>query len=543
MKIGYLFLAIFFLLPNISSADETSEKKVDFSTPYGPVYIHLSNLQKDNYNPGIASTAFRLENPGSKASQKIARKLKAVLDARGLFVVMDDIPTDKDYIDTISGKHRYILFDHYPNIYLEKKDGKWKYSKHTVSHIPSLYAETFPISIDELREILPEFAFNKFLGIQIWQYAGIVIYFILSFLIYYLFRWIFGIFLIRIASKLPFKGLADKFIQPISNPLSFLLVLILLSLFLPILTLPVKMNMIFSYAIRALIPFTGTLIIYRLSDLFSDFLGKLAGKTSTTVDDNLVPLARKAFKIFVVAFGGIFILENIDIPVTPLLAGISIGGLAFALAAQDTIKNLFGSVTIFTDQPFEVGDWIVFSGNEGTVEEVGVRSTRVRTFYNSLISIPNGKLSDMTIDNMGRRQYRRYVSKIGLTYDTPPEKLDAFVSGLKEIIAAHPNTRKDYYQIHLNDLGATSIEILFYIFFDVPDWTAELEARHQVINEVIRLAQALEVRFAFPTSTLHIEDFPGSGNLTPLHNTDMNNIDNKLKSFVSDINQRYPGTE
>ena len=212
----------------------------------------------------------------------------------------------------------------------------------------------------------------------------------------------------------------------------------------------------------------------------------------------MIPLARKSMKIVAVVFGGIFILQSMDISVTPLLAGVSIGGLAFALAAQDTVKNLFGSLTIFTDQPFEVGDWIVFDGTEGTVIEVGLRSTRVRTFYDSIISIPNGKLADIKIDNMGKRDYRRYATKIHLTYDTPAEKLEAYVEGLKKINMEHPVTRKENYQIHVNEISDRSIDVLLYIFFEVPDWTKELEARQDVILKAKQLAESLDIRFAYP---------------------------------------------
>jgi MscS family membrane protein len=170
----------------------------------------------------------------------------------------------------------------------------------------------------------------------------------------------------------------------------------------------------------------------------------------------------------VVAIGLLYVLQSLNFDITTLLAGISIGGIALALAAQDTLKNFFGSLMIFIDKPFQIGDWINFNEVDGTVEEVGFRSTRVRTFANSLVYVPNGKLADSTIDNFGLRQYRRFSTTISLTYDTPTALIRQFVDGLNEIVANHPDTRKDFWEVKLNTMGSHSLNIMFYIFFAVP---------------------------------------------------------------------------
>lgn len=169
---------------------------------------------------------------------------------------------------------------------------------------------------------------------------------------------------------------------------------------------------------------------------------------------------------------------------------------------------MFGSLLIFLDKPFQVGDWIQADSIDGTVEEVGFRSTRVRTFANSVIYVPNGKISDMMVNNMGMRKFRRFNTTLGLEYGTPAEKIQLFVEGLKQIVLEHPSTRKDYYEIHLNGFGAYSIDVLFYIFFEVPNWSEELKARQDVLFKVLELASSLDVSFAFPSQTLHIGSMP-----------------------------------
>ena len=204
--------------------------------------------------------------------------------------------------------------------------------------------------------------------------------------------------------KIKHWEIPDNFILSVARPLSMLLVFILFMTFYTILELPVKLNMVIMYVLKVSIPLMITIILYRFTNILSIMLQRLASKTKSTVDDQLIPFIRKTLKVVVIILGFFYILKVLDVDITPLLAGVSIGGLALALAAQETVKNLFGSVTIFMDQPFALGDWIIFTGGEGVVEEVGLRSTRIRTFNNSLISIPNGKLGDMMIDNMGKKR-------------------------------------------------------------------------------------------------------------------------------------------
>jgi small-conductance mechanosensitive channel len=213
--------------------------------------------------------------------------------------------------------------------------------------------------------------------------------------------------------------------------------------------------------------------------------------------------------LFVTVVGILFVLQNLDVNVSSLIAGLGLGGLAIALAAQDTVRNLLGGVTIFADKPFEVGDWVVVDGIEGTVETVGFRSTKVRTFYNSLVSVPNGNLMDAGIDNMGQRRWRRYKTTLGIGYHTKPDQMQAFVEGLRAIIRANPGMRQDYYMVEFHGFGSISLDVLVYCFIDAPDWNEELRTRHVFNLDIMRLAERLHVDFAFPTQTVHVAEMPG----------------------------------
>lgn len=509
-------------------------------TPRKTMETHLKYLQKDDYKPELSAFTLNISNSGDIRSQELAIQLKKVLDARGLFVNIDEIPHNPNYKDETQNKNIYVPFKSVPEIYLRKIENKWLYSKETVSKITDLYSKTFPMEYLGLKKHIPDSMKSSVMGMAIWKYVGLLLFIILALIAYKIVSWVIGYFLIKILKKvLNNSPVIDKYIDPISHPISFLIVISFLSTFLPFLEIPIIFNVWVANIVKALFPITITLIVYRSSDLIADFYSVLASRTETTVDDQLIPLVKKVIKIIIVILGLLYVLSELGVEITPLLAGASVGGLALALAAQDTLKNFFGSITIYTDSPFEIGDWIVFDGGEGVVEEIRVRSTRIRTFHNSVISVPNGILADLKIDNMGRRRFRRFRTQIGLTYDTPPDLIDAYVTGLRAIVKEHPKTKNDPYEISLNDFGPSSLNILVYIFFEVENWSQELKARQEFMLEAIRLAKELNVRFAFPTTTLHIEEIPGSESLTPKYTENRDTFFRKANSFVSGRKEKY----
>lgn len=507
MKYILLFLPIManFGFIDYANAKSKPEPVITLATPYNTIYIHLRYLQEDLNNPAKASLALYKQDTAKAEIWDKAEKLKRILDFYRYAINLEEAPRDSNYIDEVTGKSVFYLLENNPRVYVEKYSGKWYYSAETVESIEQLYSEIFKYDPENIESMLPSFALEKFFGIELWKYIAFIAIYLAGYLFYKIFSWIFSFVLIRVFAKIRRKEIALNYIKPLAKPLSLLLTVVLVRATHPYLFLPQGVSIAVEYAFLVLIPLIVVIISYRLADLVGDILSKLAQRTKSTVDDNLIPFLRKGLKVVIIIFGALYILQNLNVNITPLLAGVSIGGLAIALAAQETVKNLFGSFTIFSDQPFEVGDWIVFDGIEGTVEEVGVRSTRVRTFYSSLVSIPNGKLADMTIDNMGRRKYRRYMTKLCILYSTPIDTIEKFVEELNLLVAEHPKTLKDNYRIAFSDFADSSLNIIFNIFFDVNDWAEELKARHEINIQIMQIAKRLGVDFAFPTRTIHIE--------------------------------------
>lgn len=496
----------------------------DLQSPYAALYTHLYYLSPEHYSEELASLPFQRDGVDPATAKERAVQLKQIWDGEGIFIEMEEVPRDFNYHDTVRNRPHFVMDSSHPKIYLEKVGKQWKYSISSIDLIEELHDQTFPFGTDKLLDLLPKMGTRKIMGLYMYQYLGVLILALLSVLVHKVLSFFFEQLLTRLLLRAGYEKLADHFMLPVARPISIFAVILLLRIFLPVLQLPPSTAHWVMLSLKALLPLFGTIVFYRLVDILSMYLENLAKNTQSTLDDQLVPLLRKTLKTFVVGIGTLFILENLDIPIIPLLTGLSIGGLAFALAAQDTIKNFFGSLMIFIDRPFQIGDWITSGEIDGSVEEVGFRSSRVRTFRNSLMYVPNGRLADSTIDNHGMRQYRRFFTQIAVTYDTPPELIETFVKGLRQIVENHPDTRKDYYNVFFNEMASSSLNIMFYIFFEVPDWTAELKARHEVLMEILKLGKQLGVNFAFPTQTLHMENFPGQESLAPkyMSESDMN---------------------
>ena len=508
-------LRILLLLVGISANGQEVDS-VDLSTPYRSIWTHLTYLQPETYNAILAAQPFQPERRGKEIAEESAIKLKQILDGNGIYIYMDEVPKQSNFYDSAFNKYKYVISDKYPEIYLLRREstGDWIFADASIVAIEEAHRSTFRFGTGALLNYLPNLGSTKVLGLYIFQYIVILILALLSTIIYRIFIFLSERVLRKVLIASGFSETSHKYLIPIARPTSFFIIVLLLALFVPILQLPPNYSQYVILVLRILLPLIGTIIAFRFINILAQYLDKLASKTASTLDDQLVPLIRKTLKTFVVIVGTLFILQNLKVPILPLLTGLSIGGLAFALAAQDTIKNFFGSLMIFIDKPFQIGDWVTSGEVDGTVEEVGFRSSRVRTFRNSLVYIPNGKLADSTIDNHGLRKYRRFFTKIALIYDTPPALIQTFVEGLRKIVDTHPNTVKDNYHIYFNDMGSSSLDVLFYIFFEVPTWGKELEARHEVLMEIMKLAAKLSVNFAFPTQTLHMENFPGKPSLS-----------------------------
>lgn len=438
--------------------------------------------------------------------------------ARLLFTIIQLADTPK--LDDIPSKPRQeqytLLKTQAGNIVLRLNDQQnWLFSTRTVDNIPAIFdfltqdqalseengtVVALPTSV-QLRAQLPAVLKQGFL-LEYWQWIGLFLIIVVGSIADKVLVWILRLNVGRWQKKHP---AFDSLDANVLRPLGLMAMALMWWSGLNMLGLPDTALVILLVAVKLLVSLSGIWSAFRIVDIFDALWTSKALKTHTKFDDLLVPMISKSLKVFVVVIGIVFAADNLNIDVTSLLAGLGLGGLAFALAAKDLLGNFFGSVTVLLDRPFSIGDWVVIGDIEGTVEQVGFRSTRVRTFYNSLVTMPNSILTTTKIDNMGARRYRRMTQSLSVTYDTSPDKIEAFCEGIRKIIQMHPYMRKDFYQVYFNEYDAASLNILVYVFWATPDWSMELRERHRFLLDILRLARQLEVEFAFPTQTLYLK--------------------------------------
>ena len=501
-KLLVYILGLSFALTSLTSWAAPAEPSC--LTPRAAVQTLLDWLQPQHYVPTKAATCIEESTVGDSELRELrARQILDILDAKGAFVVLDELPTDSAYLNP-EGRAQVAMSPKLPSIYVEKRGELWLVSLDTQTTVSELHETLMVIDLRRYARNLPAWMQARNLGLAAWQVVGLLGLILIGFIVRAIVSWFFSGQAQRLMQKLGVVW-GQELLGKVGNPIGAVIAVVLVGALLPTLVLPVRFNEFILLVLDVIGTLYTVIALYRVVDLFSAWLNQKAQRTETKLDDQLVPLISRALKILVIVLGGVFILESLHYDVASLLAGLGIGGLAFALAAKDTIANLFGSITIFTSKPFHIGDWIAVAGVEGTVETVGFRSTRIRTFYNSLVSIPNSVVADSSIDNYGERRYRRIKLMLGVTYSTSADQIEAFVEGIKNLLRAHPGVRQDYFEVHFNTFSASSLDILLYAFFDVGSWTEELTSRHRLLLDIKRLAEALGIDFAFPTQTVHVE--------------------------------------
>jgi MscS family membrane protein len=245
-----------------------------------------------------------------------------------------------------------------------------------------------------------------------------------------------------------------------------------------------------------------TWIVLRFADSIGLILMQKASKTESKQDDQIISFVIDISKIFIAIFALFFILGAIfNLNVASLVAGLGIGGLAIALAAKESLENLFGSFTIFFDKPFVVGDLVKVGNLEGVVEKVGFRSTRIRTLEKTYVTIPNKKMVDAELDNLSLRTFRRVKFTFSLIYNTPPDKLNAIIEDVQKLIDTHPNTN-DEGRARLFELAKSGIDIRVIYFITTADWNLYVDLRQEINFKIMEIVKKHGSEFAYPTSTV-----------------------------------------
>lgn len=244
--------------------------------------------------------------------------------------------------------------------------------------------------------------------------------------------------------------------------------------------------------------------LFRMIDAVAVFFAEMSARTRSKLDDQLIPLLRKATKTFIIILAFILTAQNLGYSVGGLIAGLGIGGLALAMAAKDSLANLFGSLMILIDQPFHVGDWITFPGGDGVVEEIGLRSTRVRTFAKTVVSIPNQALANATVENHSLMPKRRIKFTLGVTYESSVDQVQRLVENIEGYLKNNTDIDQEFMLVKFTAFNDSSLDLFVYCFTVTTDWTQHLAVRQDVNLKIMQMVEELGMSIAYPTQTIHM---------------------------------------
>lgn len=245
--------------------------------------------------------------------------------------------------------------------------------------------------------------------------------------------------------------------------------------------------------------------LYNLTNEDSILYEKLREKFNFSIDKILYTFLAKAIRFIIIALTLSVIAEEFGFNVNGFITGLGIGGLAVALAAQDTLNNVFGGFAIIMDKPFSIGDWIKTDSVEGTVEDISFRSTKIRTFANAIVTVPNSKLSNESIINWAKMQKRRITFNLGVTYGTPIDKIQLCVECIKKMLQEHPDVHPETIFVNFDKFNDSSLDIFLYFFTNTTNWGESLKVKEDINYKIMEILQEENVSIAFPSKSIYIE--------------------------------------
>jgi MscS family membrane protein len=422
-------------------------------------------------------------------------------DAEGFAKNVDGLMPDRDRVGRIEGAKRSY------DISLQRvtrQDGVriWKFAAATVAEIPKLYQE---FGYGPFGHYIPQFFYDTdFLGYQLRVWFGLIVFPILCYAIAAIVTALVTLFL-----RNRHTTLASQLSRFATGPLRLVLAVLFFSALRRRVSVPIELGAVLAAIETVLLVATVTWMMMRIADVLWRMLnGRLIARGQRTAM-GIIPPARTTLRVFLVLIAVLTILHSFGANVTALLAGLGVGGIAIALAAQKSFENLIGGVTMFADRPVLVGDFCRAGDLLGTIESIGLRSTRLRTLERTLVTIPNGEFSNMHIENYAHRDKFLFRPRLGLRYETTPDQLRYVLVEVRKMLYAHPLVDPDPARIRFVGFGAFSLDLDVFAYVNAKDYGSYLEVAEDLNLRIIDIVERAGSGFAFPSQTTYIEQ--GSG--------------------------------
>ncbi len=452
-----------------------------------------------------------LRGESSQRGPELAQRLKAVLDRWSWLEPSELSPSSEGSLDdglpaNVEEIGRIPMGKSSEPIRLVRREAgegtHWLFSAATVGRIDDWYDR-----LDDrwLREHLPESLMKAGpRDLLWWQWLALPLLFLLGFAI--------GIPLALLARRLLKPVVArtkatwdDELLVQMTAPLALLFALLAIRALDPSLTLNRPAEAFLHQLLRAGLLLTLFWALLRSMDLGASIIRDSSWAQTRPSSLALLPLGTRILKLGAVAMAAIAVLSELGYPVASLLAGLGIGGLALALAAQKTVENLFGSVAISVDQPFRIGDFVKIENVSGTVEYIGLRSTRVRTLDRTVVSFPNGKLADMRTESFGPRDRILFTCNLNLAYGTTSSQIRQVIDKAQQLLLEHPKLHSaSAPTVRLSELQASTMRIEVFAQFATTNWDEFTLIRQEVLLKLLEVVEQAGIRIALPAQTLHL---------------------------------------
>ena len=328
------------------------------------------------------------------------------------------------------------------------------------------------------------------------------------FLLFLLFRKIFAkyvfAFLLKLSRKVHGKFLPNVFLS-FEKPLQWFFIII--GIYIAVKYYPYlnHLNPLFIKVIKAAIIYLISWGLFNLASTSSLIFRTVNEKTNLKIDEILIPFLSRTLQFIVIAIGITVILQVFDYEIGALITGLGIGGLAISLAAQDALKNLFGGIVIITEKPFTIDDWILTPSVEGTVEDISFRSTKIRTFAQALVTVPNATLANEPITNWSKMGKRQITFNLSLTYDTPKEKIEHVVHSIRDLLKNHPEIHQETIFVSVDQYEEYGLDILLYFFTKTTNWGEYLEIREEINLKILDIIEEAGAEIAIPSQKLYTD--------------------------------------
>jgi MscS family membrane protein len=378
---------------------------------------------------------------------------------------------------------------------------RWVFSDETVAQIDGWYKK---LPNRWLRDNLPSWlqrAGPK--GLLLWQWVTLILLLPIAWFVGFIISRV-TLFVLRRLTQRTAATWDDKLVQASSKPLVMAWSLGVLYLAVEVLDLQASAEAFLLRLLGALLLFAFFWGLLRSVDIIVGLVGETPWAKRNPASRSLLPLGGRIGKVLVVAMAVVAVLSDLGYPVASLVAGLGVGGIALALAAQKTFENLFGAFAVGVDQPFREGDFVKIGDVLGTVENIGLRSTRVRTLDRTLVTIPNGKLAEAQVESYAARDRIRLSCMLGVLYETTAAQMQAILAGCEQVLRAHPLIWPETVVVRFSAFGASSLDIEVMAWFQTTDFDVFRDARQEVFLGFMKVVEEAGSGFAFPTRTIHV---------------------------------------